>query len=167
MHRLTRDLDFRGAYWSLGIGSLSKLVKEFEPDGFWADDHGFLQITDHDGRLLGNIGFFKGIPGGEWFEVGYRIYRPEDRSRGYMSEALRIFSAYIFSVKHFPRLQLCAHPDNTGSRKVAEKCGFTFEGTLRHAYYLEGAWVDIVVYSMLAGEAPALADVIANPEVRP
>jgi len=166
IHRLMENLETRGEFWPLGIRSLSKLSQDFDSDGFWAQDHGFLQITDLDGRLIGNIGFFQGTPGGEWFETGYRIYRPEDRGKGYMTEALRMFSAYIFTLKHFPRLQLCAHPDNAGSCRVAEKCGFTREGILRKSFFLHGEWHDTVVYSMLAEEAAAWADVIPDGEVQ-
>jgi RimJ/RimL family protein N-acetyltransferase len=44
------------------------------------------------------------------------------------------------------------HPDNSGSRRVAEKCGFQHEGTARGAWYNQGRHHDVEIYSILHSE---------------
>jgi RimJ/RimL family protein N-acetyltransferase len=47
-------------------------------------------------------------------------------------------------------------PDNVGSRRVLEKCGFTLEGTLRKALFHHGRYQDLSLYSVLRNECPPL-----------
>jgi len=38
------------------------------------------------------------------------------------------------------------------SKRVIEKCGFTFEGALRDYFYFEGNYIDRLYYSILRSE---------------
>lgn len=40
-------------------------------------------------------------------------------------------------------------PDNVASRRLADKCGFLFEGTARGARYHKGTHHDVVIYAIL------------------
>jgi RimJ/RimL family protein N-acetyltransferase len=44
------------------------------------------------------------------------------------------------------------HPDNDASQRVAEKCGFTLEGTMRKAWFHRGRHQDVQVWSILRDE---------------
>jgi RimJ/RimL family protein N-acetyltransferase len=94
--------------------------------------------------------------------VGYIILRREDRGRGYGTEALRIFSAYLFDAKPTERLQLVTMAGNVPSRRIAEKCGYQLEGTMRKFGFVRGKYVDAVMYSLLREECPTLAEVLAK-----
>jgi RimJ/RimL family protein N-acetyltransferase len=94
------------------------------------------------------------------YEVGFVVFRREDRRKGYTTEALRIFSAYLFELKPIPRLQLGTHVDNVAARRVAEKCGYKLEGTLRQAWFARGTYVDYALYSLLRDECPSLAEAL-------
>ena len=96
------------------------------------------------------------------YEVGYAIYRPADRGKGYMTEALHIFAAYLFEVKEIPRLELAILPGNDASRRVAEKCGFKLDGVMRKQYFCQGQYHDLQVWSLLREESPTLADALAG-----
>ena len=63
-------------------------------------------------------------------EISYRVFRPEDRGKGFMSEAVALFVATLFAAKQIERIQALAHLDNAGSGRVLELRGFTFEGIL-------------------------------------
>jgi RimJ/RimL family protein N-acetyltransferase len=54
----------------------------------------------------------------------------------------------------FERLELRADPLNEASCRVAERCGFTLDGTLRSARYnsRQGRRIDLRVYSLLRRE---------------
>ncbi|MCP6657804.1 GNAT family N-acetyltransferase, partial [Klebsiella pneumoniae] len=79
-----------------------------------------------------------------------------DRGKGYMSEALSLFSSFLFESKPIPRLQLTVVVGNESSRKVAEKCGYRYEGTLRKAAFLAGKYVDLELFGLLPDECPPL-----------
>lgn len=55
------------------------------------------------------------------------------RGRGYMTAALEAVCAYGFDVLLMDRIAWKAYVGNEGSRRVAEKAGFVFEGTLRQS----------------------------------
>ena len=75
-----------------------------------------------------------------------------------MTEALGIFSAYVFELKPIPRLQLGMFRGNAASRKVAEKCGYQYEGTQRQGNFLRGEYRDRETFSLLRSECPSLAE---------
>jgi RimJ/RimL family protein N-acetyltransferase len=50
------------------------------------------------------------------------------------------------------RLQLSIRPDNLASRRVAEKAGYEYEGTIRSSKLIRGKRVDAALYSLLPHE---------------
>ena len=110
----------------------------------------------------GGIGFFQVSPHQAGYEVGYAVFRPEDRGQGIISTALRIFSAYLFDIKPIPRLQVLTAVGNVASRRVAEKCGYQHEGTLRQVYYMRGKHHDCDVLSLLRAECPSLSEALES-----
>lgn len=136
--------------------------KQFAENGWWSDEVGRMAITDKEGRLLGVIVFFKGLPFEAGCEVGFVTLRSADRDRGIMTEALRIFSAYLFDVKPIPRLQLRTSVGNAAARRVAEKCGYKLEGVQRQVGFARGQYHDCAVYSLLRDECPPLTKVLAG-----
>lgn len=150
----------RGEYYPLGLQSPAAAVRDLKEGGWWEEHTGRMLITDKQGHLLGSIFFFKGAPYQDGYEVGYTIFRRADRRRGIMSEALPLFSAYLFEAKPIGRLYLFAAADNAGSRRVAEKSGYHQDGTLRQAFFLRGRLHDCAVYSMLRSECRPLREFV-------
>ena len=149
---LTSDLSQRGEYWNVSLTSEPIFKKRYQETGFWNDDFGTMIITDKSNRLIGEITYFKGVwylPG---YEIGYRIYRDEDKSTGYTTEALRLFLAYLFELKPIKRLEIQLSKGNIASRRVAEKCGFIYEGLKRQAVFSKGRYEDIELFSILKEE---------------
>jgi [ribosomal protein S5]-alanine N-acetyltransferase len=56
---------------------------------------------------------------------------------------------YLFAAKQVNRISLVIVPENTASRRVAEKSGFQAEGTARGAFFNRGRSVDVLIYSLL------------------
>jgi len=136
--------------------------KQYRENGWWSDELGRMAVTNKDGRLLGFITFFRGLPFEAGCEVGFAVLRREDRGRGIMTEALRMFSAYLFDMKPIPRLQLRASTDNVAARRVAEKAGYQLEGVQRRAAFARGRYHDCAMYSLLRNECPLLTDVLEH-----
>ncbi len=120
------------------------------------------EIVDptNEGEIVGTISFVRTTD--FELEIGYRICKHEHRRKGFMSEALSLFSAYLFETfPHVTRLAIKTALNNVGSRKLAEKCGYKQEGVFRNAYFYRGSICDFVIYSLLREESPRLDDLFA------
>lgn len=71
------------------------------------------------------------------------------QNRGYATEAVKGVLKYAFEMLNLLVLAVCHYPDNMKSNRVIEKCGFTYEGTLRK---FSRNLSDSVRYSMLKEE---------------
>lgn len=142
----------RGDYYPLDIPAEMDLHKRYQEDGFWAKDRGTLVIVSNEGTILGHVAFFKSVPYWNGYEIAYILYDEQARGKGIMTEATRLLMRYLLETKTINRLQLCIHPDNKASRRVAEKLGFTHEGTARGAWFHRGKHQDMEVYSILRNE---------------
>jgi ribosomal-protein-alanine N-acetyltransferase len=54
--------------------------------------------------------------------------------RGWMSQAVKVFSLYAYTELHLKKLQIITHKTNIGSSKVAEKNGYIWQRTLKNEY---------------------------------
>jgi RimJ/RimL family protein N-acetyltransferase len=112
-------------------------------------------ITDAaTGRVLGSIGV-RFNEDGDVGEVGYWM-RADARGKGFTTRAVVLASRWAFARGGVARVQLRADTENFGSRRVAEKAGFTLEGVLRSVHWNArlGRRQDHAIYSLLPGELP-------------
>ena len=156
LYELRADVRNLGEYYPLHIPSEFLDKKRFNESGWWEPDHGSLLIVDLSENILGQVNFYKASFVLNAYEIGYRIYQPENWGKGYTSEAVALFVPFLFETKPVDRIQAMIFPDNGGSRRVLEKCGFTFEGTLRKALFHHGQNQDLALYSILRSECPPL-----------
>ena len=82
-------------------------------------------------------------------EIGYRLFDVELAGRGYTTAALAMLTDYLFRVHTWHRLEVLVAPRNVASLRVAQKCGFTGEGTLREAFFINGQYQDVQVLGLL------------------
>ncbi len=94
-----------------------------------------LLIIGSGGEMAGHIEFFKPVAYWDAFELSYQLYDADLAGRGYVSEAVQLLVDYLFGAKKQHRIHLVIVPGNAGSRRVAEKCGFVLEGTVRGAFF--------------------------------
>jgi RimJ/RimL family protein N-acetyltransferase len=108
-----------------------------------------LAVAAADGdRLLGAIGLVMDAHDGARAEVGYWV-APEARGAGVATGALALFSRWALGAGGLARLDLHASVANPASIRVAERCGFVREGTLRRAWYRGPAREDMAVLSLI------------------
>lgn len=93
------------------------------------------QVSERDtGRLVGKVGLHHI----DWmlprFEIGYWL-RPSATGKGYAVEAVNGLVAYAEAHLKPVRIEIRMATENTASRRVAERAGFTFEGVMRN-----GTW---------------------------
>lgn len=82
--------------------------------------------------------------------LGYSIH-PDHHGRGLATAAVRAALPPVFDPAGLAleRLEAVAAVENTASRRVLEKCGFTFEGIARGYLILSGVRVDHARYARL------------------
>jgi ribosomal-protein-alanine N-acetyltransferase len=143
------EISTRGAYFPLGVQSESVLRRTYAETGFWERDEGTLLIWDREEILVGHIEFFKSVGYWDAYELSYQLYGHQHAGQGYTTEATRLLVDYLFASKKVNRLSLVIVPENTPSRRIAEKCGFQLEGTIRGAFFNNGRNLDLLMYSLL------------------
>jgi RimJ/RimL family protein N-acetyltransferase len=103
------------------------------------------------GQLIGEIRL-KNI---KWYnrksEISLMIAK-EHRGKGFAQKALKSILEYAFNTMNFYRLEAEVIDFNEPSKKLVEKSGFTFEGRLREAKYVDGKYYDILRYGLLKRE---------------
>lgn len=148
---LVNDLPSRGDYFSHHFKSPEAMRKEFMQHGFVTDDSELFVVEDAHHHLIGVLTHFKSrTPVSR--EIGYRLFEPALAGQGYITEAVRLLADYLFRVHTWHRLELLIAPENTGSVRVAQKCGFTAEGTLRQAFFINGSYHDVTIHGLLRPE---------------
>ncbi len=162
LYKLIYSIKDKGPYWHLNIQSYKDFFKEYQSTGFWSNEEGRMLIENRDGVIVGEILYFKGLDYQSGYEVGYELFGDEHYGKGYMSEALLLFCAYMFSVRPINRIQVNCMENNMGSRKVVEKCGFTYEGTMRLATFNQGSYHNLRLYSLLREECPPLKSLLKH-----
>lgn len=102
-------------------------------------------------ELCGGIGIHTNAkhPRGE---MGYWLGRAF-WGRGYATEAARELVRYGFENLNLQRIAAMHFPRNTASKKVLLKIGMKREGMLRQYARKDGRFEDLIVYSVLRGEA--------------
>lgn len=78
--------------------------------------------------------------------------RPGFRGRGLGADAVRVVCRYGFTILGLRRMQVETLADNEAMIAVAERTGFTREGTLRQSSWVNGAFIDEAVFGLLAEE---------------
>ena len=156
LYERIHDINEKGPFWHLTIQSAAEFTKEYNQNGFWSMAEGRMLILTKEGLMIGELLYFKGLDYQSGYEVGYELFNKEYSGTGYMSEALLLFCAYMFSVRPINRIQVNVMEGNTGSSKVVEKCGFAYEGTMRQATFHRGEYHNLKLYSLLREECPLL-----------
>jgi RimJ/RimL family protein N-acetyltransferase len=127
-------------------------VSEYVADGWRSGHRATFAVCDAtSGALLGtaalgHLGVDEGVG-----RVGYWT-APEVRGRGLTTQAVRALCRWGFGGLGLARIEWYAEVGNVGSRRVAERAGFAYEGLLRSRLVHRGRRVDAWVGGLLAGE---------------
>jgi RimJ/RimL family protein N-acetyltransferase len=115
-------------------------------------------IISPEGETAGHIEFFKPVVYWDAFELSYQLYGDRFAGHGYTTEAVQLLVDYLFGTKKQHRIHLVIVPENTASCRVAEKCGFVLEGTVRGAFFNHGRNHDVLLYSLLRTDPRSWSD---------
>lgn len=106
-----------------------------------------MKIRDSANEIVGGIGIQGKYPGQPHRdEIGYWL-KKELRGKGIMTRVLYKTTQYLFENYALKRIEAPIYLHNIASQKVAQKCGYIYEGTLKKAYFKDGKYFDGVLYS--------------------
>lgn len=126
---------------------LDKYIGSYEKEDYyrWA-------VTEkNSGECIGQIAYFLVDSKNHFAEIEYCI-GADFQCRGYATEATKAVIGYGFDRMNLHKVQICTKTINKPSKRVIEKCGFTYEGTLRDYFYMDGEYVGRLYFSILRDE---------------
>ncbi|PWJ41018.1 GNAT family N-acetyltransferase [Sediminitomix flava] len=148
----TNDLDIRGNHLNGMLKNPAQIRKGFMETGFATEDWSVFLIVDKFDKPLGGISYFTVGPYAPIREFGYSLWDKEQRGKGYMTEAVKMLSDYLFLNSTLNRIEIKMSVENRPSEKVAINAGFTKEGISREVIFNNGKYDDLFNYALLRKE---------------
>ncbi len=128
-------------------GLLDKYISCYERPDFYR----WAVISKETGECIGQIAYFLVDSKNHFAEIEYCI-GSQFQCKGYCTEAAKAVIAFGFDKINLHKVQICTKTVNVPSKRVIEKCGFTYEGTLRDYFYWKDQYVGRLYFSILREE---------------
>lgn len=111
----------------------------------------FAIIKRNDNELIGDIGVY--FPAADLFqvEIGCTLSQ-KHHGRGYATEALHSTISYLFEELGKRRIVASIDPRNLHSISLFGRLGFRKEAHFKESLFINGEWVDDLVYAVLKDE---------------
>lgn len=126
---------------------LNRYIRSYEKNDYYR----WAIIDKKCNACIGQIAFFLVDSKNHFAEIEYCI-GSAFQCRGYATEAAKAVIAFGFHEINLHKIQICTKTINQPSRRVIEKCGFTYEGTLRDFFYMDGQYIGRLYFSLLRNE---------------
>ncbi|MGB8623363.1 MAG: GNAT family protein [Paracoccaceae bacterium] len=122
------------------------------------DDPLFHAILDADGRPVGLASFLRIDPGAGVIEVGHINFAPALQRTAAATEAMFLMMRRVFDELGYRRYEWKCDALNAGSRRAAERLGFSYEGTFRKATHYKGRNRDTAWFAIVNDDWPRLRE---------
>lgn len=133
---------FTEAFWA---ERLAISVEEFQAD---RSVRFVLQAPASD-AIIGTCNYTNIVRGAfHACHLGYQVARSHE-GRGLMAEALRATNEFMFDAMRMHRIMANYRPENTRSARILERLGFVREGLAKNYLFIDGAWRDHVLTSLI------------------
>jgi RimJ/RimL family protein N-acetyltransferase len=120
--------------------------------GDWPTPRSRLVIADPaDDRLIGSVSWHYESRETDWRRIGVVLYDPAAWSGGRGTEAVALWTSYLFATTDIVRLDYATWSGNTRMCRLGRRLGWTEEGRFRMARVVDGEH-DSVVYGVLRSE---------------
>lgn len=124
-----------------------------------ADEHhlptprGMLGITDlASGTLIGAVSWYWECEQTHWRRLGIGLHDEDFWGQGLATEAMALWTSYLFDVTDTQRLDFATYSGNPGMLAVGRKLGFVEEARMRGARRWSGGVHDAIVMGVLRQE---------------
>lgn len=126
-------------------GFISKNPKEFNTPETWFQ---LVIIRKDTSEIIGDIGVHFIDAENCQCEIGCTI-RKEDHGKGIATEVMKATINYLFKELKKHRIIASIDPLNFSSIKLVERLGYRKEAHFRKSLFINGEWVDDIIYAML------------------
>ena len=136
-------------YDALTRGAFRRRVAAYTQEMRQGGSYSFLIFARANDRLIGGVtlsNIRRGVA--QSASLGYWIGADHAR-QGYMSEALTAVLDFSFGHLGVHRVEAACLPNNTASRALLNKIGFSEEGYARQYLRINGSWQDHVLFAIL------------------
>jgi RimJ/RimL family protein N-acetyltransferase len=155
----TDSLDKTGVSWTyLSYGPFPTLVsyQNWLHENVRGDDPLFFAIVDNAlNKPVGLASYLRIAPSQGSIEVGHIHYSPRLQKTPAATEAMYLMMKRAFELG-YRRYEWKCDSLNAGSRKAAQRLGFSYEGIFRQANVYKGRNRDTAWYAIIDSEWPAL-----------
>ncbi|MDN4605329.1 GNAT family protein [Paenibacillus sp. F6_3S_P_1C] len=119
-------------------------IRYAKEEGYW------LGIWSED-KLVGSIGFLYLDQENKKTEIGYWLGK-EYEGNGIITKSIKVLINYVFEELKLNKIEIGVATENFKSRAIPEKLGFKREGELRDYEYINGRFLDRIIYGLKANE---------------
>jgi RimJ/RimL family protein N-acetyltransferase len=105
-----------------------------------------------DDELVGMVNWYWECRETDWRRIGIGLYEPSARGRGIGTEALRLFTSYLFDTTGALRLDLTTYSGNEAMCRAASAAGFVLEARLHAARRWSGGVHDAMIFAALRAD---------------
>ena len=126
---------------------LDKYIGSYEREDYYR----WAIIEKTTGECIGQIAYFLVDNKNHFAEIEYCI-GSDFQCKGFATEATKAVIKFGFEKMNLHKVQICTKTINAPSKRVIEKCGFNYEGTLRDYFYIDGQYVGRLYFSILRSE---------------
>lgn len=103
--------------------------------------------------MIGNSSFMNINQHDRSAEIGIFIGDKKFWNQGLGTEAMRLMTKHGFENLNLNRIYLHVYETNLRGKRCYEKAGFSIDGRLRQARFLEGRYIDVFIMSILRDES--------------
>lgn len=109
------------------------------------------QLITVDGATVGSCGLNRFDQDNQTANLGYWV-RTDATGHGFATRATRLLALHGLAEHGLARVEIYMSTENAASRRVAERAGARFEGTMRSRLLLHGRHHDAHLFSFVEGD---------------
>ncbi len=151
-----------GGLWFVTQAGITAHQQERAEDRERGDMRMTFGIQAKDGSPIGRIGVTQLLAHHRLAMLTALIGEPEYWGGGYGTDALLLLIDYLFDWLDLRKVWLMTMTANARVVRQMEKVGFTLEARPREATWVDGAWVDALIYGLRREEWPGRAAVVSR-----
>jgi RimJ/RimL family protein N-acetyltransferase len=124
------------------IGKISKQINEPET---WFQ---FVLIKKETQKIIGDLGIHFFDSENKQVEIGCTLNK-DFQNKGCATESVKRIIDYLFNELNKHRIITSVDPDNINSTRLVERIGFRKEAHFVESLWVNGKWVDDVIYALI------------------
>ena len=126
----------------------NRVVSEINRVNTW---HQLVIIHQESNKIIGDIGIHFMDNENKQVEIGFTLDK-DYQGMGFASESVKEVLAYLFKKLNKHRVIASVDPRNIKSINLLERIGFRKEAHFIKSIFMDGEWVDDIIYAMLNEE---------------